>query len=153
MTILEKHGIEVFHEQERALLQKHGARVDGVKVYFPPALVEAQLKAAPGEFTLHARNPEKSVSVGGNEEHIALETIMHVGSGGNYLAEDHTFRHMRDLRSPIVSSRKGYTGEGDLPDTARRAREVYLDRLAAHEAPALDPKVEADLLSYMEKLA
>ncbi len=87
-----------------------------------------------------------------DEEHIALETIMHVGSGGNYLAEDHTFRHMRDLREPLVSSRKGYTGAGKLPDTAHRAREVYREVLAAYEAPPLDPKVEAELVKYMEKL-
>lgn len=88
-----------------------------------------------------------------DEEHLALETIMHVGSGGNYLAEDHTFRHMRDLRVPLVSSRQGYSGAGELPDTARRAQETYRQRLAQFEAPALDPKVEAELLSYFEKLA
>jgi trimethylamine---corrinoid protein Co-methyltransferase len=59
LTILEKHGIEVFHEEGRALLQKHGAKVEGVKVYFPRALVEEQLALAPSQFTLHARNPDK----------------------------------------------------------------------------------------------
>jgi len=87
-----------------------------------------------------------------DEDHIALDTIMSVGSGGNYLAEDHTFRHMRDLREPLVSSRKGYTGPGKLPDTAHRAGEVYREVLAAYEAPPLDPKVEAELVKYMEKL-
>ncbi len=89
-----------------------------------------------------------------DEDHLALETIMHVGSGGNYLAEDHTFRHMRDVRVPIVSSRQGYSSSaGELPDATRRAKDAYLERLATYEAPELDGKVEEALLSYFEKIS
>lgn len=86
-------------------------------------------------------------------EQLGLETIRSVASGGNYLAEEHTLRHMRDVRIPLVSARKGYAGAGDQVDTVHRAREVCKERLAAHEAPDLDPVVEADLLNYMAGLA
>ncbi len=66
LTILEKNGVE-FHSQEaRDILQKHGAKVEGEKVFFPPPVVMDMVGKAPAEFTLHARNPEKTVTIGGN---------------------------------------------------------------------------------------
>jgi trimethylamine:corrinoid methyltransferase-like protein len=88
-----------------------------------------------------------------DEEHLAWTRSCNVGSGGNYLAEDHTFRHMRDLRVPLVSSRQGYSGAGEMPDTARRAQDIIVSGWPTLSAPALDPKVEAELLRYFEKLA
>lgn len=86
-----------------------------------------------------------------DEEHLGLDTIGNVGSGGNYLTEEHTFRHMRDLRAPLVSSRQAYAGAGVMTDTVCRARKVYRERLAAFEPPGLDPRVEAELLRYLDQ--
>jgi trimethylamine--corrinoid protein Co-methyltransferase len=64
MQILDQTGV-VFHSEEaRLLLQFHGARVDGKKVFIPAALVEQALQSCPGQFTLKSRNPLKQVSVG-----------------------------------------------------------------------------------------
>ena len=52
------------------VLAKGGARVEGERVFFPPRLVEEQVKKAPGQFRLYARNPENDVVIGGN--HIAF---------------------------------------------------------------------------------
>lgn len=66
LTVLEKNGVE-FHSQEaRTILQKNGAKVEGERVLFPPQVVMEMVGKAPAEFTLHARNPEKSVNIGGN---------------------------------------------------------------------------------------
>lgn len=87
-----------------------------------------------------------------DKDHLGLDTIMHVGSGGNYLSEDHTFQHMRDMREPIVSSRAGYASSPELVETVTRAGKVYREVLESFEAPDLDPALEADLLAYIDKL-
>ena len=66
LTILEKNGVEFHSPEARDILKKNGAKVEGEKVYFPPQLVMEMVKKAPSEFTLHARNPEKSVTIGSN---------------------------------------------------------------------------------------
>ena len=38
---------------------------DAQRVYFPPGLVTESIKLAPAEFTLHARDPQKDLQIGG----------------------------------------------------------------------------------------
>ncbi|WP_417208214.1 trimethylamine methyltransferase family protein [Antarctobacter sp.] len=42
-----------------------GANVDGERVRLPRGLARALIKTAPAQFTQHARNPERSVEIGG----------------------------------------------------------------------------------------
>ncbi|SNR99909.1 trimethylamine methyltransferase family protein [Antarctobacter heliothermus] len=42
-----------------------GAHVDGERVRLPRGLARALIKTAPAQFTQHARNPERSVEIGG----------------------------------------------------------------------------------------
>jgi len=81
MHILNQTGVVLHSEEARLLMQFHGARVDGKKVYIPEALVEKALQSCPGEFTLKSRNPLKSVSVGGGTP--ALEATR----GSVYIAD------------------------------------------------------------------
>jgi trimethylamine---corrinoid protein Co-methyltransferase len=64
--VLAETGIE-FRDDPVALEHwKHaGARVDGVLVRFEPGMLREILKSAPAQFTQHARNPAKSVEIGG----------------------------------------------------------------------------------------
>ena len=64
--ILAEIGIE-FRDDPAALAlwQKAGARIDGSLVRFEPGMLREILKSAPAEFTQHARNPAKSVRIGG----------------------------------------------------------------------------------------
>jgi trimethylamine---corrinoid protein Co-methyltransferase len=65
MQLLDQTGV-VFHSEEaRLLMQFHGARVEGKRVFIPAAMVEKALQSCPAEFTIKSRNPDKSVSVGG----------------------------------------------------------------------------------------
>ena len=47
------------------LWRRAGASVDGVRVRFEPGLLRELLKTAPATFTQHARNPARSVEIGG----------------------------------------------------------------------------------------
>ena len=65
LEIMAEVGLEFQHPDALAVLARGGARVNGRRVYFPSALVEAQRVKAPQQFTLHARNPENNLTIGG----------------------------------------------------------------------------------------
>ena len=66
-TVLEEIGIEFRDDPEAlALWKEAGADVRGDRVHFPKGLCRQLLKTAPSVFTQHARNPERSVEIGGN---------------------------------------------------------------------------------------
>ncbi len=65
-TILEEIGIEFRDDAEAlALWRDAGADVDGVRVHMPRGLCRELAKTAPASFTQHARNPERTVEIGG----------------------------------------------------------------------------------------
>ncbi|MEP3920737.1 trimethylamine methyltransferase family protein [Ascidiaceihabitans sp.] len=68
LSVLRDVGLKVDSGVARKLLAGIGADVDrsSHRVRFDPALVEEMLVGIPSEFTIHARNPEKTVLVGGN---------------------------------------------------------------------------------------
>lgn len=49
-----------------ALFRRAGAKVDGIRVRFEPGHLREILRTAPREFTQHARNPARSVQMGGH---------------------------------------------------------------------------------------
>ena len=63
LRIMENVGVVFSYEPARDLLAKHGAKVEGHTVYFPPKMVEEKLKMVPSSFTLYARDPEKNVEI------------------------------------------------------------------------------------------
>ncbi|MEM6614924.1 MAG: trimethylamine methyltransferase family protein [Pseudomonadota bacterium] len=66
-TLLETIGIEFRDDAEALSMWKDsGADVTGERVRFPKGLVRSLLKTAPPIFTQHARNPERSVEIGGS---------------------------------------------------------------------------------------
>lgn len=87
-----------------------------------------------------------------DQETLAVDTIINVGSGGNYIADMHTFNHMKEMRIPLVSARDNYAGVKELTDTAQRAHEYCKNVLQDYQAPLLDEKVEAELNKYIEGL-
>ncbi len=66
-TILAEIGIE-FRDDAIALdhWKRAGAKIDGVLVKFEPGMLREILKSAPPVFTQHARNPARSVEIGGS---------------------------------------------------------------------------------------
>ena len=66
MKILSKVGV-VFHEVEALeTFNKHGFKVDGEKVFFAEDQVLKALETVPTEYTIQARDLEKSVNIGGD---------------------------------------------------------------------------------------
>ena len=67
-TILEEIGIEFRDDAEAlAILKEHGCDVQGERVHFPRGLCRQVIREhAPSSFVQHARNPERSVTLGGD---------------------------------------------------------------------------------------
>ena len=81
LQILEKIGLDFGYPPALEVLKKRGAKVDGQRVFFAPKLVEEQIKNAPSEFTLHARNPERNVSIG------SRNTVFAPGYGAPFVTD------------------------------------------------------------------
>ena len=65
--ILEEIGIEFRDAEALAIWRDQGADVEGERVHIPRALLLELVGRAPARFTLHARNPERSVAIGGRD--------------------------------------------------------------------------------------
>jgi trimethylamine---corrinoid protein Co-methyltransferase len=68
LKVLEEIGMDFLDEEALAILKTAGAEVQAgtQRVRFPRGLVLEAVAKAPSEFTLHARNPQHSLTVGGN---------------------------------------------------------------------------------------
>ena len=65
--ILKEIGLEFRDDPESLeLWKKAGAKVDGVRVRFDESMLLDIVKTVPREFKLHARNPKRSVMIGGD---------------------------------------------------------------------------------------
>jgi len=71
MRLLEKVGVEFPHEGALAVFQQHGVKTEGRRVYLTEDQVIKALASAPPQFTIHARNPERSVAIGGGRPAFA----------------------------------------------------------------------------------
>src|SRR5215213_1089060 len=95
MRILEEIGVDVLHERGRQLFADAGQKVEGDRVYLDRGFVMEQVAKAPHTFTLHARNPENTVEVGGG-------TPLWMGVGGP------------PFQSDLDNGRRGGTLEGHV---------------------------------------
>ncbi len=66
MQILEEIGIDFRDRAALADWKEAGADVKGWRVHIPRGLIEEKLALVPSSYTQHARNPERSVVVGGD---------------------------------------------------------------------------------------
>lgn len=87
-----------------------------------------------------------------NDDTLAVDTITGVGSGGNYISDEHTFRHMKEMRIPIVSARQNYAGTTEFVDIAQRAHDYCTAVLQDYQNPPLDEKIENELDKYIESI-
>jgi trimethylamine---corrinoid protein Co-methyltransferase len=68
LTVLEELGMEFLNDSALEILERSGADVDhgNRRVRFDRGLVAEAMAKAPQDFTLHARNPERNLKIGGN---------------------------------------------------------------------------------------
>ncbi len=79
---------------------------------------------------------------GMSSEDLALEAIHAVGPGGNYLGEEHTIRHFREMWQPELFDRQRFDSWQASGSKSLRARlrEKTLEIMASHPgAPLSDP--------------
>jgi trimethylamine--corrinoid protein Co-methyltransferase len=65
MKVLEQVGVAFPQATAQALFRQHGARVEAGRVYLTETQVMDALGGIPRQFTVHARNPRRDVTVGG----------------------------------------------------------------------------------------
>ncbi len=81
-----------------------------------------------------------------DDETLALDAIAAVGPGGNFLAQKHTKKHMREIFLPQFMDRRPYNVWEEKKDDGRdwalaKARRI----LAEHQPDPLDPKISAEM--------
>jgi len=133
LRILEEHGMEFLDDEALALLKGAGADVktgDRI-VRFDRGFVLESIAKAPSEVRLHARNPERSLTFGGN--HINFGTVASAPNvsdldrgrrPGNYQDYCDLLRLTQSLN--IVQFISGYPVEpADLPPATRHLDAHY----------------------------
>jgi len=83
LRLVSEIGMEVMHDESRALLKAAGADVDEStqRVRFDPAMIEEKIKTVPSSFTLQARDPAKNLKVGDG-------SLIFAATGGPAFAHD-----------------------------------------------------------------
>jgi trimethylamine--corrinoid protein Co-methyltransferase len=88
-----------------------------------------------------------------DDETLALEAIANVGPGGNFLAQKHTRKHMRDLFLPKYMDRRPYNEWEEKGDNADDwALETARNILSTHQPEGLDPKVSEEMAKIIASL-
>ncbi|MCP8940205.1 trimethylamine methyltransferase family protein [Alsobacter sp. SYSU M60028] len=131
-TILEEIGIE-FRDYPRAiqLLRSAGCDVKGERVRFPKGLARQLIASAPTDYIQHARNPERSVHVGGDDIVFApvygSPFVHDIDKGRRYgTMEDFENFVKLSYASPFMHHSGGTVCEPvDLPVNKRHLEMVY----------------------------
>ena len=66
MQILEEIGIDFLHPRSLDIFRQAGLTVEDQRVRFERAFIEEQVRKAPSQFDVQARNPGNTVTIGGN---------------------------------------------------------------------------------------
>ena len=84
LTLLSTTGMDVLLPEAQRLFVENGATLDGDRVRFDPEMILDFVNSAPSEFTLHGRNPERSLQIGGdNVTFTAVASTPNVGDSAN----------------------------------------------------------------------
>jgi len=131
-TILEEIGIEFRDDPDAlSLWREAGADIDGQRVHVPRGLARSLLKTAPSQFVQHARNPARSVQVGGDSTVFAPvygPPFVRDLDGGRRYATIEDFRNLVKLAylEPVIHHSGGTVCEPvDLPVNKRHLDMVY----------------------------
>jgi len=87
-----------------------------------------------------------------DEDQLAVDEIIEIGAGGNYISTEHTFSHMKDMRMPLLSKRERYFSDQDQPETAARAKAKYEEILNNFNKPELKAGILEKLQKYIDRL-
>ena len=103
--ILDEIGMDFRGDPETLeLFRAHGARVSGERVRFDPGWCRDKIKTAPSIFTQHARNPARSIQVGGEAQVYAPSfgpPFVHDMEKGRRYATIEDFRNITKLHHQL----------------------------------------------------
>jgi trimethylamine--corrinoid protein Co-methyltransferase len=85
-------------------------------------------------------------------EQMAVDVIERVGSGGNYLGDQHTFNHFRKNWQPDITDRRSYEQWKEKGSTTmrERAREKIRQILETHTVAPIDSNIKQGLLDILK---
>ena len=129
--LLAEVGIDVNEDEDREEFRRAGALVDGTRVRFEPGQVRELASTAPREFTQHARNPAKSVVIGG--DHVVMAPaygspfVRDVAGGRRYASLDdfHAFVKLTHATQWLHHSGGTICEPVDVPVNKRHLDMVY----------------------------
>ncbi len=81
IRVLAEVGVDIPSEEALEVFRQHGIETDGSRVYLREDQLMDALEIAPDAFTLHARDPQRSVQVGGGR------TVFAPGYGAPFLVD------------------------------------------------------------------
>ena len=131
--ILAEVGIEIHHDATIRRFREAGASVDGTRVRFDPGMVRSLVATAPSTFTQHARNPARSVQIGGSATVFApaygSPFVRDLEGGRRYasIADFENFVKLTYLHPNLHHSGGTVCEPVDLPVNKR-----HFDMVAAH---------------------
>lgn len=133
-TVLEEIGVR-FVDNAPALerWKQAGADVDGDRVRIPRGLARSLSASAPGEFTQHARNPDRNVVIGGRGLVLAPvygPPFVRTLEGGRRYATIDDFREL--VRLAYMSKWLHHSGGTLCEPTDVAVNKRHLDMLLAH---------------------
>ena len=132
LRLLSDTGMRVLDSSARNILRQAGCVVAEERVRFDPALVTEAVSKAPREFTLQARDPAKSLVIGG--DHVVFSSVggpafvsdLARGRRSGTLAEQHDFLRVVQSLNVVHQEGGGPLEAMDLPGETR-----HLDLLLA----------------------
>src|SRR6202158_6300522 len=131
MTILEEIGVDFLHERAKAVFQKAGMPIEENRVRLDRAMVLEMAAKAPSTFDLQARNPSRSVTLGGNNVVTApvygppFITDLERGRRGATIEDFNNFDKMAQAIDQIHCAGGTTVEPEDLPLGSRHLDMVY----------------------------
>jgi trimethylamine--corrinoid protein Co-methyltransferase len=125
----------------------HGAgwMEGGLHTSFEKMVLDADLLGMVAEFL-------KPVTV--DEGELALEAVREVGPGGHYFGCAHTqARYRNAFFAPMISDWRNYESwrEAGSPTAYDTANRLYKEKLAAFEAPPMEPAIREELEAFVAR--
>ena len=130
-TLLQEIGVRVMEPRVLGLLRDAGLSIEDDLVRFDRAFVDEQVAKAPREFVVHARDPKRSVVVGGANVVIAptggQPFVLDLDGDRRYPTYDDyvTLTKLTHAAAPIHATCSGIVECDDLPVVSRH---LHMDR-------------------------
>ncbi len=92
MELLKNVGIQFPEENAIRIFQEHGFKTEGQVVYMTEEQVMQTIKSVPAKFTIHARNPQRNITIGDGKPVFAP------GYGAPFLVDSETGKRAPTLK-------------------------------------------------------